>query len=103
MTQVRHIDLTNAAFLKLAANGAPIYEIRVFDTNQASAVWNDYRDHHAICASDMKTNCGNIVDLHDEVIARVSYNGRVWTLDGKPADGMTASEWIASCSVGVAQ
>lgn len=90
----RRIDLTNACYLHLAAKGAPTYDLRVFDDAQASAVWNDYRDHFGFGGSAMKPRCGNITDQHGRIVARVSYNGRVW-IDGKPTDGMNAAEWIA--------
>jgi len=41
-----------------------------------------YRDRYDIGASDMAEGCGNIYADDGALVARVSYNGRVWTPDG---------------------
>lgn len=51
-------------------------------------------------ASDMVGQCGEVT-RRGRLLARVSYNGRVW-VDGKPVDGMSGAEWIAQArGVGV--
>jgi hypothetical protein len=48
----------------------------------ASAMLAAYRDKYCLGASDMNEGCGNIVAEDGTVVARVSYNGRVWTPEG---------------------
>jgi len=69
--------------LYLAAKGCPTLRIRVPDSESASLLFAKYRDYYGIGASEMKRNCGNVYDSTGDVIARISYNGRVWNERGE--------------------
>jgi hypothetical protein len=49
----------------------------------ASAIFQQYRDHYGIGASDMSEGCGNIYANDGTLVATVSYNGRVWHPQGE--------------------
>ena len=66
--------------LYLAAEGCPTLRIRVPHSEAASLLFAKYRDCYGLGASDMKPNCGNVYDSTGAVIARISYNGRVWNV-----------------------
>jgi hypothetical protein len=44
----------------------------------ASAVWSDYRRANDVTGSSAALHAGEILNEHDVVVARVSYNGRIW-------------------------
>jgi hypothetical protein len=69
-------------FLYLAADGCPTMRIPVASADRASALLSRYRDRFGIGASDMKQGCGDIHADDGTLVARVSYNGRVWTPEG---------------------
>jgi len=58
--------------------------VHVTAFSEAIEVWRQHRDdiRDPIAASDMVGNCGDIT-FDDTVVARVSYNGRLWTPTGK--------------------
>jgi hypothetical protein len=70
-------------YLLLAAEGCPTIKTRVASADEASALFTQYRDEHGIGASEMKAGCGNIYADDGTLVARVSYNGRVWTPEGQ--------------------
>jgi hypothetical protein len=70
-------------YLSLAADGCPTLKIPVDSATMASALLSRYRDHFGIGASDMKEGCGDIRADDGTLVARVSYNGRVWTPGGR--------------------
>lgn len=90
------IDLTNAYYLRLAAIGIPTRDHRVFSSDEAIAVWTDFRDHNNLGGSDLKKGCGDVHDAKGQLVARISYNGRVWDTNNKPLDGLSGAEWIAA-------
>jgi hypothetical protein len=74
----------------LHAEGLPKQEPLVKDLKDAAAKWVAFRDLNELGASDMKGRCGDVVGgpndgkrLGKTLVARVSYNGRIWGLDGK--------------------
>jgi hypothetical protein len=69
-------------YLNLAADGCPTLKIPINSATMASALLSRYRDHFGIGASDMKDWCGDIRAKDGTLVARVSYNGRVWTPEG---------------------
>jgi hypothetical protein len=69
-------------FLTLAADDCPTLRIPVTSADVASALLSRYRDRFGIGASDMKEACGDIRDDDGTLVAKVSYNGRVWTPEG---------------------
>lgn len=66
----------------LAARNCPTHRLMVVDSISASEVFCQYRDSFGLGASDMKKGCGNVTDQSGKLIARISYNGRVWDADG---------------------
>jgi hypothetical protein len=84
------IDLGNiqktqqgAWWLYLAALGCPTLRIRVRDSESASLVFAKYRDSYGLGASDMEPNSGSVYDSGGALVARISYNGRVWNGRGE--------------------
>ena len=65
-------------YLILSSIGNPTYKVRVSDAEEASKLWCAYRDRLGIGASALKSNSGNLVDSTGKIVARVSYNGRIW-------------------------
>lgn len=81
-------------YLYLAAVGARTEKVPVDTADRASAVFARYRDRYALGASDLHERCGNIYASDGTLVAKVSYNGRVWTPDDRllqePAPNDTA-------------
>ncbi len=76
--------MTNdSGFVYLAAQGAPTKMVAVESADRASAVFARYRDQYALGASDLHERCGNIYASDGTLVARVSYNGRVWSPQGQ--------------------
>ena len=72
--------------LHLAAAGAPSFDLPVRYADEASRCLSAYREKYDIGASDMSARCGNIYDAQNRLVARISYNGRIWDADGNPVD-----------------
>lgn len=70
-------------YLYLAAYGCPTVKVPVTDAHQARKAWESYRDGYGIGGSDLKRGCGDIRTNKNKTIARVSYNGRIWNMDGE--------------------
>jgi hypothetical protein len=68
-------------YLFLAADGCPTLKVPVTSADAAASLFARYRDHCGIGASGMKEGCGNIYTHEGTIVARVSYNGRIWTAD----------------------
>ena len=69
-------------YLLLAAGGCPTLRIPVDSADMASAQLAAYRDRYCLGASDLAPGCGDIRGNDGALVARVSYNGRVWTPSG---------------------
>jgi hypothetical protein len=69
--------------LRLAAVGCPTLHVPVNDAEQIVRIWEHYRDKNGIGASDMKRGCGDLIAADGRVIARISYNGRIWDVSGR--------------------
>jgi hypothetical protein len=69
-------------YVYLAATGCPTLKIPVQSADMASAMFEQYRDRNGLGASDLKPQCGSIFAHDGTLVARVSYNGRVWSPDG---------------------
>ncbi len=70
-------------YLKLAAVGCPTLHFPVNDAKQIVKIWELYRDTYGIGASDMKDGCGDLIATDGSVVARISYNGRIWDASGR--------------------
>jgi hypothetical protein len=75
--------LVSGGYIYLAATGCPTLRISVQSADMASAMFRQYRDRNGIGASDMKSDCGSIFADDGTLVAKVSYNGRVWNPEGK--------------------
>ncbi len=69
--------------LRLVAVGCPTLRVPVNDAEQIVRIWERYRDENGIGASDMQSGCGDLIDAGGTVIARISYNGRIWDVSGR--------------------
>lgn len=94
------LDLTNAYYLHLEAEGCRHKTVRVRYVDDAQAIFNDWRDHNGFGASELRSRAGLITDQNNQTICRISYNGRAWLPDGKPLDGMTDEQWVRFCTEG---
>ncbi len=70
-------------YIYLSASGCPTLKIPVKSADVASAMFQQYRDQNEIGASDMNADCGSIFADDGTLVAKVSYNGRVWSPQGK--------------------
>lgn len=67
--------------LTIATRGHLRQRVRVMTLKAASEHWCAHRDSFRLGASDMLRGNGN-VKQGGKLVARVSYNGRVWNPDG---------------------
>ena len=63
----------------------------------ASEELRSFIDSNNYGASQLSAQAGKVY-LDGVEVARISYNGRIWDMAGKPLDGMTADEWVAFAS-----
>jgi hypothetical protein len=73
---------TSGGFLTLAGAGCLTLRIPVGSADEASAMFQGYRDHYCLGESDLSRDCGNIFANDGTLVAMVSYNGRVWNPQG---------------------
>lgn len=70
--------------LYLAADGCKSLEFSVTSLSQAAQAFIAYRELHNLGASQMSAKCGNIYGADRKtLVAKISYNGRAWSPDGK--------------------
>lgn len=72
----------HSGYVVLTAAGSPTLRIPVDTADMASAMLLHYCDKHCLGASDLGERCGDVYDDNGTLVARVSYNGRVWAPDG---------------------
>ena len=65
-------------FLKIAFRGFPTTVIPVAYADDASRIFCAFRDSNGLGASDMKRGCGDLLDSQNQVVGRISYNGKIW-------------------------
>ena len=73
----------SGGYIILSANGVKTVNIPIGSADEASATWWRFVRENTLGASDLKTDSGMIYSNNNEFIARVSYNGRVWTPNGE--------------------
>jgi hypothetical protein len=73
----------SSGYLRLAAVGCPTLRVPVNDAEQIVRVWERYRDENGIGASDMQNGCGDLIATDGTIVARISYNGRIWDVCGR--------------------
>ena len=71
------------AYVILSVRGEKRIKVLVDTVAQASQAWQTYRDLLCCGASQMRHECGQVHATTGELLARVSYNGRVWTPEGE--------------------
>src|SRR5690348_2255233 len=69
-------------YLVLSAVGLRTQRVPVSDAAQTVAIWSKWRDSNGLGASDLKQDSGNLVNENGTVVAKVSYNGKIWDYDG---------------------
>jgi len=72
----------SGGYIYLAATGCPTLKIPVQSADIASAIFQQFRDRNGIAASDMTADCGSVFADDGTIVAKVSYNGRVWSPQG---------------------
>jgi hypothetical protein len=70
-------------YIVLSARGHKTKRVPISTGEQASAIWQTFRDSNALGASDLKGDSGHICSNDGKLVALVSYNGKVWTSDHK--------------------
>jgi len=75
-----------AYYIHLAASGAPSVNMPVKYADEAARAFSAYREKYDLGASEMDVLCGNVYDSQNRLVARISYNGRVWDPDGNPVE-----------------
>lgn len=88
--------------LTMKARGAKARRVPVATLAKASEALREWIDNNGFGGSAIQHPLAG-GDVHDDagtLIARVSYNGRIWTPDGKPLDGMDSAAWVAACTSG---
>jgi hypothetical protein len=83
MADTKAVTKRDGGYIYLAARGCSTLKIPVESADMAVAMFCRYRDDNYLGASDMKRNCGNIYANDGTLVARVSYNGRVWNPQGQ--------------------
>jgi hypothetical protein len=79
--------------LSIAFFGARRKVIPVASLEEASACFAAHRDSEGFGASDMLLGCGDVRE-GGLLVGRISYNGRIWSPDGKPLDGLTGQQYL---------
>jgi hypothetical protein len=69
-------------YIVLSARGIETTHVPVTSADEASAIWWHFVKMNDLGASDLKRDSGQIRSNDGKLIARVSYNGRVWSPDG---------------------
>lgn len=85
-----------AGTLVLSARGHGRRDVKIANVAEASIRWQQFREFEGIGMSDLDRQSGIIVGDSGELLAKVSYNGRVWHPDGKTADGRGGLGWIGT-------
>lgn len=61
--------------MKLNINDT-LYDVTSLE--DASRQWTEIRDRLGLGSSDMWRNCSEVRDAAGKLVARISYNGRIW-------------------------
>ena len=82
--------LAPTGYLVLSGLGMKTRRVAVNDAHQIERIWAAWRTDNDLGYHDLKADSGNLVDSTGKVVARISYNGRIWDADGglifDPAD-----------------
>ena len=82
--------LAPTGYLVLSALGMKTRRVAVNDAHQIERIWAAWRTDNDLGYHDLKADSGNLVDSTGKVVARISYNGRIWDADDRlifdPAD-----------------
>jgi hypothetical protein len=69
-------------YIMLSARGIKTTHVPVALADEASAIWWHFIKINDLGASELKRDSGQIRSNNGKRVARVSYNGRVWSPDG---------------------
>jgi hypothetical protein len=78
-----NLTMARGGYIYLAADGCPTLKVPVSSADMASAVLGKYRDENGLGSSAFNARCGNVYTNDGKLVARVSYNGRVWNPKGE--------------------
>jgi hypothetical protein len=70
-----------SGYIVLSARGLKTIKVPVRTAEQASTIWWLFVKKNELAGSDLKRDSGEIRSNAGELVARVSYNGRVWAPD----------------------
>lgn len=79
--------------ITIAFIGHTRIDLPVSSLEEASKCFAAHRDGFGFGASAMRKGCGDVRQGR-ALIGRISYNGRIWTPDGKPLDGIEGPKYI---------
>lgn len=79
--------------MRLGAANVP-----VFDSEDASRLFCQWRDRFGLGASDLKRDDGKVKDANGKLVCTICYNGRVKLPNGQFVDGMSGQQWMALCA-----
>lgn len=84
-TRTQQLTTTKTAggFILLSARMCPLLKVPVDSADMASGQMLGYIRQFNLGGSDLSAKCGNIYSNDGTLVARVSYNGRVWDTQGK--------------------
>ena len=76
------VQTVAGGYIVLPARGIETTHVPVASADEASAFWWQFVKMYDLGASDLKRGSGQIRSNDGKLVARVSYNGRVWSPDG---------------------
>jgi hypothetical protein len=76
-------SIIRGGYIVLSAEGMRTRQIPVSSADEPSATWRRFVEDNDLGASDLKRDSGFIYSNDRKLVAKVSYNGRVWTPDGQ--------------------
>lgn len=98
-------------WLKLSAAGQKAKRVLISDLRDASITFQCWRDRHSLGSSQLRRDCGQVLAEDEKtVVAKLTYNGRVWSPGGKllmeavkpepakAADPGVVKERLATCA-----
>jgi hypothetical protein len=76
-------SIIKGGYIVLSASGMQTRHAVVSSADEASTVWRKFIEDSGLGASDLKRDSGFIYSNDRKLVAKVSYNGRVWSPDGE--------------------
>jgi hypothetical protein len=76
-------SIIKGGYVVLSAEGMRTRHAPVLSADEASSIWRAFVEDNDLGASDLKHDSGFIYSNDRKLVAKVSYNGRVWTPNGE--------------------